>query len=196
MGDREIAVGLNVLATLGEGFIANLLAQFDHRIKNCLRPRWATGHVEINGNQLVHATHGSGGVGAEHASGDRAGAHRNHIFRLGHLLVQPNQSWSHFHRHRASNDQEVGLTWRTAGNQTEAVEIKARSQQRCEFNEATSRSVKQRPEAAETGPVVKVIQAGEDDVLAQVTGDRRGTDRTAAGFPQVAHCSDGRRGEI
>ena len=36
-----------------------------------------------------------------------------------------------------------------------------------------------------------VIQAGEDDVLAEVVGDRWSTNRTAAGFAQVANGSNG-----
>ena len=191
-----LGLGLGMLAAFSEGFIANLLAQLDDRIKNRLWPRWATGHVQIHWDQLVHTTNGGGGVGAEHATGDRAGPHGDHVLRFGHLLIEPHQGRSHFHGHRAGHDQQVSLAGRTAGYQTEAVEVEPRSQQSREFNETAGCAIEQWPEAAQPRPVVQVIQAGENDVLAQVTGDGRGTDRPAAGFPKIADRCDGRRREI
>ena len=54
-------------------------------------------------------------------------------------------------------------------------------------DEAAGSSIEKGPEAAQASPVVQVIQAGEDDVLAEIVGDRWGTNRTAAGFAQIAN---------
>ena len=170
MGDRHVAMGLLMLAPLRQRLIANFLAQLDHSIKDRFGARRTAGQIKIHRNQLVDAAHCGGGVSAEHATGDGASAHGDHVLRLRHLLIKPHQGWRHLHGDGAGHDQKVGLARGTAGNQTETVEIETGTQQRREFNEAAGRSVKKRPEAAQTGPVVQVIQAGEDDVLAEVVG--------------------------
>ena len=168
VGHSAVAVGLLEIAPFCQGLVAHLFAQLDHRIEDRLGARRAARQVEVYGDQLVHAAHGGGGICRKHAACDRAGTHGDHVFGLGHLLVQPNQGRSHFHGHGAGDDQQVCLARAGAGHQAEAIEIKAGADQGSKFDEAAGGAIEQGPEAAEAGPVVDVIEGRENDVLREL----------------------------
>ena len=182
-------MGGQQLAALGQGFVAHLLAQLDHRIEDRLRARRAAGEIEIHRDQFVHAPHSGGGIGREHTASDRAGPHGDHILGLRHLLIEPHQGGSHLHGHGAGHDQQVCLARAGTGHQAEAVEVEAGADQGGEFDEAAGGAIEQRPEAAEPGPVVQVIEAGEDHVLGEIRGDRGGAHGGATGGPKVTQAS-------
>ena len=183
---RAVAMGLLELAPLGDGLITNLFAQLDHGVENRLWTRRAAGQIEINWDKFVDPTNSRRGIGAEHATRDGAGPHGDDVFGFRHLLIESHQSRGHLHSDRASHDQKISLPRTRPWDQAKTIEIKTGADQRSKFNEAASRAIEQRPEAAEAGPVMEIVEAGQDDVLREITGDLRGSDGPATGCAQVA----------
>src|SRR5205823_11370185 len=77
-----------------------------------LRPRRAAGHMDVDGDDLVHAL--EHGVVVEHAAGARAGAHGYHPLRLEHLVVDLAKRRRHLVHHTAGDDEQVRLPRRGA----------------------------------------------------------------------------------
>ena len=79
-------------------------------LHQCLGSWWAAGHVDVDRDDLVDALENR--VVVEHPAGARAGAHRDHPFRLEHLVVHLAQRRRHLVRHPPRDDQQVGLARR------------------------------------------------------------------------------------
>src|SRR5262252_3099585 len=73
----------------------DLFLDLEQPLQKSLGPRRATGHVDVDRNDLVDAFANRVGVLKEPAA-VRAAAHRNDVARLGHLVVQSLDPQSHF----------------------------------------------------------------------------------------------------
>src|SRR3954468_5679357 len=65
--------------------LINLLLQLDDAVDERFGARRAAGHVHIPRNDLIYPLHER--VVVEHPANGRARAHRDGVFRLGHLVV-------------------------------------------------------------------------------------------------------------
>ena len=99
-GDLPVAVD-------AETGVADLVAQLEDRVHQHLRPRRAAGQVDVDRHDVVDALHD--GVVVEHAAGGRADAHRDHPFRVGHLVVDLPKHRRHLLADPSGDDHQVGL---------------------------------------------------------------------------------------
>ena len=69
---------------------------------------WAAGHVDVDGHDLVDALGDRVGVPVGTAA-VRAGAERDHVLRVGDLVVDPLERGGHLVGEGSGDDEEVGL---------------------------------------------------------------------------------------
>ncbi len=102
----------------------------------------------------------------ERAARNRAGAHRDHVFRIGHLVVEPHDLGRHFLGHRAGHDHQVGLARRRAKDfAAEPREIVTRRSRCDHLDRATGQTELQRPDRVAPAPVVKLLGRGDPNPL-------------------------------
>ncbi len=89
--------------------------QRHERVQQCLRTWRATGYMHIHGDVTVDPLEHVVTL-LEWSAGDRAGAHRNNLFRFGHLIVKPDDLRGHLLGHRPSHNHEVCLAGRRTEN--------------------------------------------------------------------------------
>lgn len=70
----------------------------------------ATGDIDIDGDELVHAL--DGGVGVEHAAGGCTGTHGDHPFGFGHLFVDSLEDGEHLSGDAPGDNHQVRLARR------------------------------------------------------------------------------------
>src|SRR3990172_3970602 len=87
-----------------------------------LPARRAAGHVDVHGNDLVHALE-DGVVASVGAAVGGAGAHGDDPLGVGHLLVQQLHRRGHLLGDGAGDDHHVRLAGRGPGDDAEAVEV-------------------------------------------------------------------------
>src|SRR6202007_2294753 len=91
-------------------------------VKEGFRSRRAPGALDAHGHDAIAAAnHGVGIVIVAAAIG--AGAHRDDVARLGHLVVELAQRRRHLVAERAGHDHHVGLARRRPEEGAEAVEV-------------------------------------------------------------------------
>ncbi len=78
-----------------DGFLVDLLLQFDHACDQSLRGGRAAGDVHINGQKFINARDHVITF-LERSAARSAGAHRHNIFWLRHLVVQANDGLEAF----------------------------------------------------------------------------------------------------
>lgn len=100
--------------------LSNLALQLQHRIHQCLRRRWATRHVYIDGHDAVAATNDAVAVVIIPAA-VRTAAHADDPARLRHLVVDLPQRGRHLVGHRTRDDQDVGLARRGSEESSQPV---------------------------------------------------------------------------
>src|SRR3954447_26193533 len=84
-----------------------LLEEHD-ALEQGFRPRRAPGHVDVDGDDLIDTFGDRVAVPVWPAAvGTRA--HRDHVLRIRHLLVQSLDGWCHLVRDRTGHHDEVGL---------------------------------------------------------------------------------------
>src|SRR6185436_16635990 len=103
----ELAGG--ALAPREDLLAADLLAQLEDAVHEGLGPRRTAGHEDVHGDDLVDALDRV--VAPLHVgpAAAHAGAHRDDVARLGHLVVEAAHAHGHLRVDRAGHDDEVAL---------------------------------------------------------------------------------------
>ena len=135
-----------------------------------LGPRRAAGHVDVDRQELV-ARHER--VVVEHAHRRRAGAHRDHVARLEHLLVDAPDDRRHLDRDPARQEDRVGLARRRArGLEAEARDVDPRADVRHPLDRAAGEPEREREVRVADRPAAGLLerrrQHGLLDVLLEL----------------------------
>src|SRR5205085_1654319 len=100
-------------ALVVERLSVDLLLELHDAPEQRIRARRAARDVDVDRQEVVDPWHRA--IGAlKGATRDGAGAHGDHVFRVGHLVVDAAYGWRHFRGHGAGDDHEVGLAGRGA----------------------------------------------------------------------------------
>src|SRR5882724_1558825 len=107
----------------------------------------------------------------ERTAGDGAGAHRNYVFGLGHLVVKPHDLWRHFLGDCARDNHQVSLARRRPKNfSAKAGEVKASHGCGDHLDGAAGQAEAKRPDGVLPSPIVEVLErGGKHTLLAQFT---------------------------
>ena len=102
----------------------------------------------------------------EGAAADRAGAHRDDVFRLRHLVVEPHDLGRHLLGHGAGDNHEVRLARRRAEHfGAEAGQVVTRHGRGNHLDGAAGQAKLERPHRVLSAPVVKLREGRRDDTL-------------------------------
>ena len=139
--------------------------QFHEGVEQRLRPRRAAGDVNVDRDVAIDSFQNIVAL-LERSAGNGAGAHRDDVFRVGHLVVEPDDLRRHFFGHGAGHDHEIGLARRGAENfAAEAREIVARGGGRDHLDRATGEPELERPDRILPAPIIKLLHRGHPDAL-------------------------------
>ncbi len=139
--------------------------QFHESVQQRFWPRRATGNVNINWDVTVDTFEHVIAL-LERPAGNGARAHRNHIFWIGHLVVEPDDLRRHFFCHRTGDNHEIGLTRRWPENfAAKPRNIVARGGSRDHLDRAAGEPKLQRPNRVLASPVVKLLHRSHPDSL-------------------------------
>src|SRR5947199_944773 len=127
--------------------------------------RRTTGNINIDWNVTVDSFKDVIAL-LKWTAGNGARTHRNHVFRIGHLIVKTHDLRRHFFGHRACDNHQVGLTRRRPENfATKASDVIARRGGRDHLDSATSKPELERPDRILASPVVKLLHRTYPDPL-------------------------------
>ena len=141
-------------------------AQPEDAVHERLGPRRAAGHVDVDGHELV-GRHDR--VVVEDAHRRRAGAHRDRVLRLEHLVVDAPHDRRHLDRDAAGDDEQVGLARRGAeGLEAEAGHVDARGDDRHHLDGAAGQAEGHREQRVAARPADGLVERRGDDRLADV----------------------------
>jgi len=151
-----------------QALLLNLLLQRHEGMKQCLGTRWTTWNVHIDWNIAVNPFEHIVSL-LEWAARNRAGAHGNDVFGLGHLIVKPDDLRSHFLGYGAGDDHEISLPGRrTEHFSAKPCQIISGHAGGNHFDSATGEAKLQWPNGVFATPIVEFFQfQGEDALLAQ-----------------------------
>ena len=129
-GHGKLTRGLGVQVTrtvrAGEFLFIYFFLQRHERVDQGLGARRTTGYMHIHGNITIDAFEHVVAL-LERAARNRARAHRDHIFRLRHLVVKADNLRRHFLGHGARHNHQIRLAGRRSEHfRAEAGEVEAR----------------------------------------------------------------------
>src|SRR5438093_9681500 len=107
-GDRGARLGELATPLLPDVFAGDLLLEPDDAMQEGLRTGRATRHVNIDRDYLINTFRHGVGVPVRPAT-VRAGPERDHVLRIGHLVVHALERGCHLVGERARHDHQVGL---------------------------------------------------------------------------------------
>ena len=144
-----------------------LLAEGEQTFQNGFRPGRAPGNVNVHRQNLVHAL--QHGIGAEHAAGGSAGAHRNAPFGLRHLVPDAAHGQGHLVGHGAGHDHHVRLArGETRHFGAETGKVVPGAGHGHELDGAAGKPHRHGPEGIFTNPVDGGIQRGVDEIAFRI----------------------------
>src|SRR5260370_72825 len=109
------------------------------------------------------------GVISEDPGRSGASDHRNHPFRLGHLLIQPADHRCHLVRNAPRDNHQIRLPGRTAHHfSAEARDVKSRPNHGHHFDRATCQPKRHRPNGILAAPVDGFVERGGDNAFRTV----------------------------
>ena len=127
-----------------------------------LRTRRATGHVNVDRHHQVDALDHVVAVLEIRPAAHRAGAHGDHVLRVGHHVVEPADPAGHLVGHRAGHDHQVGLPRRGAERAgPESVHVEAAGAAGHHLDGTAGQAEGHRPEARLPGPVDRLLERGD-----------------------------------
>src|SRR5882757_2440543 len=148
-----------------QSLLVNLLLQGHERVNQRFGARRTSGDVHVDRNIAVNTLQYVITL-LERTARDRARAHSDDVFRLGHLVVETHNLWSHLLCHRAGDNDQVRLTRRRPEDlRTEPRNVISSHRRRNHFNGATSQAKGHWPHRVLPAPVVELFQGGCDDTL-------------------------------
>ena len=103
------AIQMRGFAVTGQPLPIDLALQFHEGMQQRLRPGRASGNINIDRDITVDPFQNVVAL-FERPAGNRARTHRDHVFRIGHLVVKPDDLRRHFLGHRAGHDHQIRLT--------------------------------------------------------------------------------------
>src|SRR5215831_1743622 len=106
---RRVWVGVARAVRTREPLLINFALQRHERMNQRFGTWWTARNVHIHRDVAVDAFEHVVAL-LERAATDGTGAHRDDVFRLRHLVVEPHDLWRHFLGHGAGDNHEVGLT--------------------------------------------------------------------------------------
>ncbi len=140
----------------------NLTLKLDERVEQSLRPRRAPTYINVDRNDPIHALQRR--VTTVHAARTRAGAHGDHPFRRGHLIVNTTHHRRHFVGHGTGDDHAICLTrGKTHHLSAEARDVEAAVADGHQFDGAARQTHRHRPHGVSTDPVDDRVGARNDD---------------------------------
>jgi len=135
----------------------HLLLQLEDAIHQRLRSRRATRHIHIHGHNTIAPSRYTIAIMIV-ATAVRTTAHTHNPSRLGHLIIHLSQGRCHLVCQCAGYDHNIGLTWRSAEDYTEAILIVAGRGEMHHFDGAAGEAEGHGPEGALTGPIGDLIE--------------------------------------
>src|SRR5215831_15230867 len=143
----------------------DLALQFHECGQKRFRPRRTPGNINIDRDVAVDSFEHVVSL-LERTSRDRARAHGDNIFRIGHLIIEAHDLWRHFLCHCPRNNHQVGLPWRRPKNFTpKSRDVIARRSGCDHFNGAASQAKLQWPDGVLAPPVIKLLHRSHPDSL-------------------------------
>ena len=148
----------------------NLLAQLEHPVDQCLGTRRTARDIDIHGQNLIHARHNGIRI-RKGAARNRTRPHCDHIFWLGHLLVEAHNRICHLPRQRPRNDQEIRLARTRAEDLVaEPRKIEARRRRAHHLDRTAGKPRGQRPDRARVCPAQELVKFHHEDIVTQTFG--------------------------
>jgi hypothetical protein len=141
----------------------DLLLQLQHTVQQRLR-RWrAAGHININGNNTITASHHRIRVVVV-AAAVGAATHRDYPPGFGHLVVHFAERGRHLVGQRAGNNDTVGLPRGGSEDDTITIHVVTWSGDVHHLYGATGQTEGQRPDGGLATPVQDVVETGDRPV--------------------------------
>jgi hypothetical protein len=166
--------------------LTDLLLQHHQACEQRLRPRRATGDVDVDRDDEVDAGQRAVTEGEGPAHGG-ATAEGDDPLRLRHLQVDAAHGRGHLPGHGAGDDHEVGLARRGAEDLgAEAGDVVAGGGSGDHLDGAAGEAEHGRPQRGAARPVQQVLDGAEQQVLLEVLLDRGGV--LDDGEPEVLLC--------
>src|SRR2546423_9013868 len=151
------------LVLTGEFLAVDLALQFHKRVEQRFWPRRAAGNVNIDRNVTIDPFQHVVTL-LERPAGNRASAHRDHVLRVRHLVVEPHNLRRHFFGHRAGHDHQVRLARRWPEDfAAEPREIVSRRRRRDHLDGATGEAELERPDRILPAPVIELLRRRHPD---------------------------------
>ncbi len=151
--------------------VGDFFLQQQQALQEGLGARRATGDVDIDRQDLVDPLDDR--VDIVHAAGIRAAAHRHDPFRVGHLLIDPEDRRAHFLERRSGNDHQVGFTRsRPQHLGPEAGQVETGSHTGHHLDKTAGETEEHRPKRILAPPVYGIVKPGQNDILRQFPAHR------------------------
>src|SRR3984893_11986950 len=153
------------LVLSGELLLVDLPLQFHERVQQRFGPRRTTGNVNIDRDITIDSFKHIVSL-LEWSAGNRAGAHRDDVFWIGHLVVETDNLRRHFLCHRAGYNHQVGLTrgW-PKDFAAEPGDVITRRGSGDHLDGATGEAKLQRPDRIFPAPIVEILHLRDPDAL-------------------------------
>jgi hypothetical protein len=135
----------------------HLLLQLEDAVHERLSGGRASRDVDVDGHNPVASSCDRVAVVVV-ASSVRAATHGDDPSRVGHLVVNLSQRWSHLVCEGSSNDHNIGLTGGSTENDTEAILVVSWSGQVHHLDGTAGETESHGPEGALTGPVGDLVK--------------------------------------
>src|SRR5436190_22269294 len=148
-----------------QSLTVDLALQFHESVQQCFWPRGATGNVDIDRDVTVDSFEHVIAL-LERSARNGARPHRNNVFWIGHLVVEPDDLRRHFFCHRAGDNHEICLTRRWPENFTaKPSDVVARGRGGDHLDRTTGEPELERPNRVLASPVVKLLHRSHPDSL-------------------------------
>src|ERR1043166_799839 len=114
IGNREFTrlywIEMGCFVSAGKFLAVDFSLEFHEGVEQRFGPRRTPGKENVHRNKAGHSFQYVIPL-LEGSTRDRASAHRNYVFRVWHLVVEPDNLWRHLLGHRSGHNHQVRLSW-------------------------------------------------------------------------------------
>src|SRR5262245_50859369 len=135
---------------------ADFFLQQQHAVEQCLGRGWTAGNVDIDRHDAIAAAHDRIGIVVITAAVG-AGAHRDDVARLRHLVVDLAQRGRHLVGQRPGHNHHIGLARRGTRRETETLSIVSRHRHLHHLDRAAGKAERHPHERAGARPRYKIV---------------------------------------